>query len=82
MLGLAWFVVALGLIVLARSIQRFLPIVVVWSLIGLVGVAWFVYVEVFLIGSICLLCTLAHLMGVLILVSAIVALRSVGWKDR
>jgi uncharacterized membrane protein len=39
-----------------------------WSILGTVGVVWLVYAELFLIASICLLCTLAHSIGIAVLV--------------
>ena len=73
LLGLGWFIIAFGLIALARRSQRFMHGVLAWSLLGAVGVAGFVYTELFLIGSICPLCTVAHLMGIAVLALSIVA---------
>ena len=67
LLGLGWFAVALGLIALAGRNQRFIWTVVGWSLLGAAGVAGFVYTEIFLLGSICVLCTIAHVTGLAIL---------------
>lgn len=75
LLGLGWFIVALGLIVLTRWDWRFIRGVVGWSLLGAVGVAGFVYTEVFLIRSICPLCTIAHVAGILTLLLSIAAAR-------
>jgi uncharacterized membrane protein len=50
--------------------------VVVWSILGAVGVAAFVYTEIFLLGSICVLCTIAHLAGLAILALSIAAIRA------
>lgn len=75
-LGLGWFAVAIGLLVLARQHERFLRGLVVWSLIGAVGVAGFVYTEVFLLGTVCLLCTLAHISGLAILALSIISVYS------
>lgn len=66
-LGLGWLAVAIGLLVLALQHERFLRGLAVWSLIGAVGVADFVYTEVFLLGTVWLLCTLAHISGLAIL---------------
>jgi uncharacterized membrane protein len=75
-LGLGWFAAAIGLLVLARQHERFLRGLVAWSLIGAVGVAGFVYTEVFLLGTVCLLCTLAHISGLAILALSIISVYS------
>src|SRR3989338_4364408 len=38
-----------------------------WSIIGLLTVIWLVYAELFLIGAICLVCTLVHILVIIIL---------------
>ena len=76
LLGLGWFVVALGLIALAWRDGRVMWAAVVWSLLGAAGVAGFVYTEIFLLGSICLFCTIAHIFGLAILALSIAALRA------
>ncbi|MGA2240169.1 MAG: vitamin K epoxide reductase family protein [Candidatus Bathyarchaeia archaeon] len=78
LLGLGWFVIALGLILIAWRNVRFIRGVVVWSLLGAVGVAGFVYAEIFLLGSICPLCTIAHVAGLAILVLSVASLRTSG----
>jgi uncharacterized membrane protein len=75
LLGLGWFFIAFGLIVFARRNQRFMYSVVAWSLLGAVGVAGFIYTELFLIGSVCPLCTVAHIAGVAILFLSVLGLR-------
>ena len=75
LLGLGWFVIAFGLIVLSRRNWVYMRGVVAWSLLGAVGVAGFVYTELFLIGSICPLCTIAHTAGIAILVLSMLDLR-------
>jgi len=76
LLGLGWFIVALGLIALAWRDRRFMWCVVAWSLLGAAGVAGFVYTEIFLLGSICPLCTLAHVAGLVILALSVVCVRA------
>ena len=76
MLGLGWFIIALPLILITRRDARFIRAVVVWSLLGAVGVAGFVYTEVFLLGSICPLCTIAHIAGLAVLVLSIASMRA------
>lgn len=75
LLGLGWFIIALGLIALTWRDARYMPAVLAWSLLGAAGVAGFVYTEVFLVGSICALCTVAHLAGLAILALSIVSAR-------
>ncbi len=74
-LGLGWFIIALALSVLAWKDRRYLLGVVGWSILGAVGVAAFVYTEVFLLGSICSLCTVAHVSGLVILAFSLALLR-------
>jgi uncharacterized membrane protein len=76
LLGLIWFIIACGLILIARRDERFMRGLVAWSLLGAVGVAGFVYTEIFLLGSFCLLCTIAHLAGLAILALSAASLRA------
>jgi len=63
-LGLVWFAVFLGIL----AIRSWLPELrskallaqVVWASVGLVTVFYLVYVELFLIGALCLWCTAIH----------------------
>jgi uncharacterized membrane protein len=75
-LGLGWFIVALPLILVTRRDTRLIRAIVSWSLLGAVGVAGFVYTEIFLLGSICPLCTIAHVAGLAILVLSITSIRT------
>jgi len=74
-LGLGWFVIALGLILITSRNVRLMRGVVVWSLLGAVGVAASVYTEIFLLGFICPLCTIAHIAGLAILVLSVAYIR-------
>jgi uncharacterized membrane protein len=76
LLGFGWFVIASVLLALAWRDQRFMRGVLAWSLLGAAGVSAFVYTEVFLLGAICPLCTVAHIAGLAILVLSMLALRS------
>jgi uncharacterized membrane protein len=78
LLGLGWFIIACGLIMVAWRDERFMRGVVVWSILGAVGVAGFVYTEIFLLGSICVLCTIAHIAGLAILALSIASMRTSG----
>jgi len=76
LLGLGWFIIVTGLIVLSSRDMRFIRWVVAWSILGAAGVVAFVYTELFLVGSICPLCTIAHLSGLAILAISILHLRA------
>lgn len=76
LLGLTWFIIAAGLLVVAWRNERFVRIVFAWSMLGAAGVAAFVYTEIFLLGSVCPLCTIAHLSGLAILTLSALALRT------
>jgi uncharacterized membrane protein len=78
LLGLGWFVIALGLILIAWRNVRLIRGVVAWSLLGAVGIAGFVYTEIFLLGSICPLCTIAHVAGLAILALSVASMRTSG----
>jgi uncharacterized membrane protein len=75
LLGLIWFIIAAGLLAVAWRNERFVRIVFAWSMLGAAGVVAFVYTEIFLLGSICPLCTIAHLSGLAILALSAFALR-------
>jgi len=72
-LGAAWFTIAL---ILSASALAGAPLgraLLVWSVIGVSGALTLLYVEVFLIGSLCLLCTLAHALGAGVFTAALLA---------
>jgi uncharacterized membrane protein len=75
-LGLAWFLIALGLIVITWRDRKFTRYVLAWSLLGAAGVAGFVYTELFLLGAVCPWCTVAHILGLGILVFSLAAVRT------
>ncbi len=58
---------------LALTNEKWFKLLLVWSLAGLVGVLGLVYVEIFLIGEICLFCTSAHAIEVAIVVLTLTA---------
>jgi uncharacterized membrane protein len=62
-LGLAWFLGALLLIVLAVRNGAYLKFLFAWSLIAVVGVVYLFLIEVLFLGEICPLCTLTHVLG-------------------
>jgi uncharacterized membrane protein len=61
-LGLAWFLAFLGLLAArnrwSRGRMAFAPLA--WSLVGLLVVFYLIYAELFLVGAICLWCTVVH----------------------
>ncbi len=61
-LGLTWFTIATILSVTSfkRPIKRI--IFLIWAIIGVLSIPFLVYAE-FQVGAICLLCTLAHILG-------------------
>jgi uncharacterized membrane protein len=75
LLGLVWFIIAAGLLAVAWRNERFVRILFAWSMLGAAGVVAFVYTEIFLLDSICPLCTIAHLSGLAILALSAFALR-------
>lgn len=71
-LGLVWFIGALGLgLGLLRNTGLTIGLLV-WALLGLVGIAALVYIELFAVGAICPFCTAAHLLGLSVVVIAAV----------
>jgi uncharacterized membrane protein len=74
-LGLGWFIIALGLIIVAWQNEPSVIGMAAWSVLGAVGVTGFVYTEIFLLGSICQLCTITHIAGLTILALSTVSLR-------
>ena len=75
LLGLIWFIIAAGLLVVAWRNERLIRIMFAWSMLGAAGVVAFVCTEIFLLGSVCPLCTIAHLSGLAILALSALALR-------
>ncbi len=72
-LGAGWFGVALFLSVLAIKKERGGYYLLGWSALGVIGALALLYLEVFQIGSICLLCTMAHALGAAVFASAFLA---------
>ena len=56
-LGLVWFGVFLALLSSKRELQL---LQMIWAVAGLLSVFYLVYVELFVIGAICLWCTAIH----------------------
>lgn len=62
--GVVWFAVASSALFLAGEKKTAAKFVTFWSFVGLASVAVLVYVEIGLIGALCLLCTGAHVLVV------------------
>ncbi len=65
-LGLAWFLGALLLGVLAAENKSYLKFLFIWSIIAVIGVVTLFITEVLLLGEICPLCSSAHVLGLTI----------------
>lgn len=72
-IGLAWFFVLLVLILIRReaAASKLMVAQVAWSVGGLLFVFYLVYAELFLIGAICLWCTLIHAIVVALFLSSL-----------
>jgi len=64
--GIVWFVVSAGLALLRRRRAQ-----LAWSSIGLATVLFLVYVEIVQLGAVCIWCTAAHAMVLLIFLIAL-----------
>jgi uncharacterized membrane protein len=67
LLGAFWFTVALLLAIRVTNATSWVRFQLAWSILGAAGVPWLVYVELFLVGAVCLLCTVTHFIGIAIL---------------
>ncbi len=65
--GVMWFAAAFALSLLSMRGPHLLRYLTWWGAVGMAGVAYLVYLEFFVIGSVCVFCTLAHLLGALVL---------------
>lgn len=63
-LGVPWFLVALaiGLELPRVSAADAIRAAIAWSAVGLAGVFYLIYVELFVVGAICLWCTVIHVL--------------------
>jgi len=75
--GLVWFIVAVALSLGIPRNRRLIVALLAWSVVGLVGVAGLVYIELFIVGAICPFCTAAHLLGL-----AVFGLAVLLWKRK
>ncbi len=67
LLGVVWFLITGLLSAVVEKDEKWLKYLLAWSAVGLLAVFVLVYVEIFLIGSICPLCTSAHVLEITIL---------------
>lgn len=72
-LGLAWFVGMLAMLAFERrpSVLGSGPLQLAWTAGALLVVLYLVYAELFLIGAICLWCTVVHVLVVLLFLLAL-----------
>jgi uncharacterized membrane protein len=66
--GMAWFAISVGLAIAGLRSPRpqLARVQLAWSAIGLATVIYLVYVEIVLLGAICLWCTAAHVLVLVI----------------
>lgn len=82
-LGVIWFVVTLGLLTLERvsASERFYYAELAWSAVGLLMVLYLIYAELFLIGAICVWCTVVHVLTIGLFLLALARIFEVGRDD-
>lgn len=71
--GIVWFVVSVGVAAaaLVRRSETWSRLQLGWSAIGLVTVLYLVYVEIVRLGAVCVWCTVAHVLVLLIFLVAL-----------
>ncbi|MEM3053907.1 MAG: vitamin K epoxide reductase family protein, partial [Candidatus Caldarchaeum sp.] len=62
--GVVWFAIAASLSMLASNGKRFAKLALGWAVIGVAAVGVLTYVELVLIGAVCILCTAAHVLAI------------------
>ena len=75
LLGAIWFAVAITLSITSYLSTRFGRIFLGWCIIGMLGVAYLVYVEAVLLHAICIYCTFAHVLGAVLTALSVIALK-------
>ena len=68
--GIVWFAISAVLWIRPPG-----PLVLAWSFLGLLTVVYLLFIEIVLVGAICLWCTAAHAMVVVLVLLAMVARR-------
>jgi uncharacterized membrane protein len=76
-LGVAWFVVFLGLL-LPPAASR---VRLAWTAAGVASVFYFVYAELFLIGAICSWCTVVHVVVIGLFLIAVAEASAAGPRE-
>jgi len=71
--GLAWFIVAFMLSLLSIRLTWPRSLLLAWSIVGLLGAAGLTYIELVIINAVCILCTVAHILGAGIFAAAYLA---------
>lgn len=77
--GVVWFALALALSLSSLRYEAAGLLLLGWSIAGVMGAAWLLYVEVALINAVCILCSAAHGLGAGILA---LSLLSIGGRRR
>lgn len=75
LLGAAWFMIAIVFSAACLFREIFGKILFGWGLLGVVGVGYLVYIEIGVLHTICLYCTLAHVLGLAITITSIFMIR-------
>ncbi len=73
---MGWFTVAAILSPLASKSKKAAQTLLTLSIAAIIGVALLVYVELVLIGAVCLLCTAAHALGIAVFTISLMGFRS------
>lgn len=73
--GAAWFAAISTAAFLPVERRAVLGFIKGWSVLGLVGVGALVYVELVLINAVCLLCTVAHMLAILVAATTFLFIR-------
>lgn len=65
-LGVIWFGILLALVFGRRLNARLVSLQMAWAVLGLLSIFYLVYAELFLIGALCLWCTVVHALVVVL----------------
>jgi uncharacterized membrane protein len=82
--GIVWFAVSEGLAIgqlTGRASQLMVRLQVAWSTLGLLTVLFLVFVEIVILGAICLWCTAAHVFVLVTFLLAITMWRSAAAEE-
>jgi uncharacterized membrane protein len=72
-LGVVWFIVLLVLLLRGDGVspRRRAAVQLAWAVGGIAVVFYLIYVELFLVGAICLWCAIVHLFVILLLLASV-----------